>query len=1144
MRGGAERDERATATAAEVWHRYLAEAPGRRLARLYDLPPPSPRRTSAASRRIRLPEPDPGTATPERPGTQAGPSPASPSQDADQTAPQDAERTAATGVAAGLTALCVLLHRVTGAQELVLACADETLEVLRVAVDSTATASRLGARIADALAESATRPEPTRELLEAARPAAVGLDLPPCHGLVTTMRGYTRIADPLELADLALVLDARPGAAPRIGLLVNSEVIDAEHADRLAAMLDVLLDRFLAAECAPACGAREPAAAHPAEDADPPIGALPLRRPIPRPFEACDRIEPARDPLEADGPAAHFVPLHERILTHGRRTPGAPCLASHARTLAYGELLGASGRLANRLRELGAGPGRSVAVCLPRGIEHIVTQLAVLRTGASVFLCDPEDRSPTARPAPRRHDEAALTDTVVACVAGGRTPAAAVAAAVAPDIPCLRVDDPAEPWNSYPDEFDSGVCAPEAAAHIARTRGASGEPRPARLSHAAWSNSAEVLIAEAGMGPDTVGAWFGALDTGLVQLEALTVLAAGGLLRIPAAPSPAPRARRDWLVSHGVTHTLQLTLMAEALWELDWPEHTALRYMLVTGERMTRWPGPDLPYSALNMYGSTEANLVALCDVSAVAKGLETRRRLALNPPVGRPVAHTRALVVDDAGREVPVGVLGTLVVRGIGQGGGPRPWHSGDLARTWPDGQIEVLGPAASRPRLPLLSTSGGSGGTMQRLRALWAGHAGAREVSADADFFDLGGDSVGAVDLCRNVSLLWGADFSIRELALYPTPGKAAEWLDSGARAAAPAPSPAGYRPTPGQRALWRRAREGRGYDVYRWTVPGPLDRERMLRAWRTLCEACPALRTAVAPDGRHVPGRADKPGEGQARLVLAAAGLPPDTVELTTHQAILDADSVHRLILPSLARLYDDPETKLDVPEADQAAYASAATVQWSHDEADAEDGPPTGPRPTTRTAPVRFVGHSLSLGPDTKTIQHIAESAGIGIEAVLAVALGDALQAMAHGRVGWWRPARLPVYPRIEEVAGSFSVLTELTARAEDRSFAARARAADEGGGTSRGSHRSDGPAAAITVVTGADPEAVTASPVYSHVDLRVVLTGTRLRLHVTGPEDRGAVLAGVAAAFTARLERLAFDELAWWHTGSAEADGLG
>jgi non-ribosomal peptide synthetase component F len=67
---------------------------------------------------------------------------------------------------------------------------------------------------------------------------------------------------------------------------------------------------------------------------------------------------------------------------------------------------------------------------------------------------------------------------------------------------------------------------------------------------------------------------------------------------------------------------------------------------------------------------------------------------------IGRPVANTRAYVVDGHDAPVPVGVTGALVV--VRDGGaapdaegpfGPgRVWRTGDRARWWPDGRLELV--------------------------------------------------------------------------------------------------------------------------------------------------------------------------------------------------------------------------------------------------------------------------------------------------------------------------------------------------------------------------------------------------------------------------------------------------------------------
>ncbi|MEU0743780.1 amino acid adenylation domain-containing protein [Streptomyces sp. NPDC006134] len=72
-----------------------------------------------------------------------------------------------------------------------------------------------------------------------------------------------------------------------------------------------------------------------------------------------------------------------------RRSPDAPALLSAGTTLSYRDLAEQAGRLAHRLRALGAGPERIVALALPRGPELVVALLAALGSGAAYTLLDP-----------------------------------------------------------------------------------------------------------------------------------------------------------------------------------------------------------------------------------------------------------------------------------------------------------------------------------------------------------------------------------------------------------------------------------------------------------------------------------------------------------------------------------------------------------------------------------------------------------------------------------------------------------------------------------------------------------------------------------------------------------------------------------
>lgn len=71
------------------------------------------------------------------------------------------------------------------------------------------------------------------------------------------------------------------------------------------------------------------------------------------------------------------------------RTPDAAAIISTRETLTFAELNERANRLAHWLVARGAGPERVVALRLPRSVEILVAQLAVLKAGAAYLPIDP-----------------------------------------------------------------------------------------------------------------------------------------------------------------------------------------------------------------------------------------------------------------------------------------------------------------------------------------------------------------------------------------------------------------------------------------------------------------------------------------------------------------------------------------------------------------------------------------------------------------------------------------------------------------------------------------------------------------------------------------------------------------------------------
>src|SRR5262249_5030567 len=147
--------------------------------------------------------------------------------------------------------------------------------------------------------------------------------------------------------------------------------LSEDEQGRLAGQLDFNLDLYDAATARRLLGHYVALLSGAAQAPGAPLAELPL-------LTAAERRQLAEwnDTGEtfAEAPEVSGWPggLHRLIAAQAARTPDLPAVADEARTLTYAELLRASGRLAARLRRLGAGPGEVVGVCAERSADLAV----------------------------------------------------------------------------------------------------------------------------------------------------------------------------------------------------------------------------------------------------------------------------------------------------------------------------------------------------------------------------------------------------------------------------------------------------------------------------------------------------------------------------------------------------------------------------------------------------------------------------------------------------------------------------------------------------------------------------------------------------------------------------------------------------
>ncbi|WP_157995691.1 non-ribosomal peptide synthetase [Thermomonospora amylolytica] len=381
---------------------------------------------------------------------------------------------------------------------------------------------------------------------------------------------------------------------------------------------------------------------------------------------------------ERDVPQTTVVELFEQQVA---RTPDAVAVESGTGSLTYEELDRRASGLAALLRARGAGPGRVVALALPRTPDLVVSVLAVLKSGAAYLPLDIEH--PADRIAYMLEDAGPLCVIV--------TPETRHVLPADADVLVLGDEMPA-PGLSQPVTGDD-------LAYVIYTSGSTGRPKGVAIPHRALTNfllmqreELALTAADRLVAVTTIAFDIAALELYVPLISGATVvLASRRDVRDPAALA---RLLEDATIVQG-TPSLIGSLDPEAL--------RGLR-VLVGGEALPAALADTLAEvtaQAVNVYGPTEATIWAT-SAELPASG------------IGRPFWNTRAYVLDAALRPVPPGVPGELYLAGVqlarGYVGRPdltaerfvadpfgppgtRMYRTGDLARWTRDGTLEYLG-------------------------------------------------------------------------------------------------------------------------------------------------------------------------------------------------------------------------------------------------------------------------------------------------------------------------------------------------------------------------------------------------------------------------------------------------------------------
>ena len=424
-------------------------------------------------------------------------------------------------------------------------------------------------------------------------------------------------------------------------------------------------------------------------------------------------------------PAPAQLPLtstsHELIEYQVGLSPGAVALVSGNTAVTYDELNRRANQVAHYLLATGVTPDMPVGICIDRSIEMIVGILAILKTGGAYVPLNPH--------LPKSRLVFILEDLQPSVILSTSD----LKAVLPEDVATLiSLDELEEEFSRQPDRNLTPIANPKNLAYIIYTSGSTGKPKGVQIEHQALVAFAQTFRKECELREDDRILQFSSLAFDASVEEIFPILISGGTIVLPGEMTmESPERFLEKCRELNITildlptafwHDIALELEKQAI-----TIYPSLRLMIIGGEKASAravhaWHSTvDASVRLLNTYGPTEATVTATTfDLNLLRKDQRQHAndvngsRFELIP-IGRPLRHVKAYVLDHCLQPVPIGVPGELYLGGhsLARGYHNRPeetvknfirdplstvegsrlFKTGDVCRYRPDGNLEYLG-------------------------------------------------------------------------------------------------------------------------------------------------------------------------------------------------------------------------------------------------------------------------------------------------------------------------------------------------------------------------------------------------------------------------------------------------------------------
>ncbi|MGZ5546119.1 MAG: AMP-binding protein, partial [Limisphaerales bacterium] len=362
-----------------------------------------------------------------------------------------------------------------------------------------------------------------------------------------------------------------------------------------------------------------------------------------------------------ESPVTECIALQRFVEDQAERNPHAMAVIDSREgrgSLTYGELNREANQLASYLQLCGAGADELVGICMDRSIAMVISVVAVIKAGAAYVPFDP------AYPAERL--EFMLEDT--------RAPIILTSEKLQGKLPnektkIICVDRDASLIGCQPSDNPPISSTGENLGYVIYTSGSTGRPKGVAMRQGALINLMQWQLENFSFNEPARTLQFASLNFDVSFQEIFSTLSSGGALVLI---DDVLRRDARGLLQHIVSNKVQriflpfvaLKHLAEASEYMN-VTPSDLREVITAGEQLQITPAlvsffERLPNCTLeNQYGPSESHVVTAYRLQGPP------RQWPPLPPIGKAIANSKCLLLDEQKRMVRDGEVGELYLGG-----------------------------------------------------------------------------------------------------------------------------------------------------------------------------------------------------------------------------------------------------------------------------------------------------------------------------------------------------------------------------------------------------------------------------------------------------------------------------------------------